>query len=577
MSTPAPHPESPTGSASARRRVTLLLMLVMGAWITAFTPTPSALGTLPAFVALLALIERCRRTKHAVWILVLFGAVAIGFGYRWLAPTVRAFGELDARIGAWGLPVSWLVLAVYGVAGTIHGVLFVLLHRKLLLKGPTRPHPMAVVLLFVACEALPIRFLPWMAGYGAVETAPLRQLAEWGGVSGVSFALLCLCAPFHEWLRWAAGVPARPRAALATFAVGLLLYGAGWWRLSVVVREDLAAPRHERIGIVQANVGSTAKRSAERDAKADRRRNHEAYERGTRRAAAAGAELIVWPETAVTEGVRVVDPRTRRALADADVVRSFATAGYPFVAEVGRDRALLLGGYADEDADDVRDARGRPIPRRYNCALLREPAGAAWGVYRKVKLLPFGESMPGASIFPSLAGLLPQSFRMSPGSFDQPPLAWRAKGLSLVTFVCYEAIQPETVARLADGRRPDLLVNLTNDSWYGDTWEPHQHLNFSRFRAVEHRAPLVRSTNTGISAFVSASGEVLASLPYDTAGELVLDVPIVARARTPYSRIARWSREALGGAALLVLLARMRARRRFQRATSASNQRSTPS
>ena len=276
--------------------------------------------------------------------------------------------------------------------------------------------------------------------------------------------------------------------------------------------------------------------------------------------------------------MRVVDPRTRRALADADVVRSFATAGYPFVAEVGRDRALLLGGYADEDADDVRDARGRPIPRRYNCALLREPAGAAWGVYRKVKLLPFGESMPGAVDLPVARGPPPAELPHVAGLAR--PAAARVAGegaLDLATFVCYEAIQPETVARLAGGRRPDLLVNLTNDSWYGDTWEPHQHLNFSRFRAVEHRAPLVRSTNTGISAFVSATGEVLASLPYDTAGELVLDVPIVARARTLYSRIARWSREALGGAALLVLLARMRARRRFQRATSASNQRSTPS
>ncbi len=179
-----------------------------------------------------------------------------------------------------------------------------------------------------------------------------------------------------------------------------------------------------------------------------------------------------------------------------------------------------------------------------------------------MKLIPFGESMPGSSIFPSLASLLPQSFVMSPGSLGQPPLEWREQRLSIAAFVCYEAIQPETVVALAGGSRPDLLVNLTNDSWYGNTWEPHQHLNFSRFRAVEHRAPLVRSTNTGISAFVSATGEVLASLPYDTAGELVRDVPIVSRERTLYSRIAGGVRGSLAFAALVVLVGRRLARRR---------------
>jgi apolipoprotein N-acyltransferase len=547
----------------------------MGLWISAFTPTPSAWGTLPAFVAFLALIERCRRTRHAVGYLVLFGAVAVGFGYRWLAPTVRAFGEFDARIGAWGLPVSWLVLGVYGIAGTIHGVIFVILYRKLLLPGPTRPHPFATVLLFAACEALPIRFLPWMAGYGAVETAPLRQVAEWAGVSGVSIALLCLCAPFHEWIRWARGdrargAPARPLAALATFAVGALLYGAGWWRLGQVSEEDRAATRTVRIGIVQANVGNALKRAAERDGADERRTSHEGYERGTRRAAAAGAELIVWPETAIAEGVRIFDPKAGRMLPAAAAAQSLSRAGYDFVADLGRDRTLLLGGYEDEDTGDAVDAAGRPIPRRYNCAMLREPGGASWEIYRKVKLVPFGESMPGASIFPSLADLLPQHFRMSPGASDQTALPWRAKGLTLATFICYEAIQPEMVAAICGGERPDLLVNLTNDSWFGSGWEPDQHLNFSRFRAVEHRAPLVRATNTGISAFVSATGEVLASLPYDTVGELVRDVPIVARGRTLYSRLAGWSRVGLGAAALAVLVSRRRARRRARSAARPS-------
>ena len=102
---PGVPPVGSSAPASGGRLGTILLAATMGTWITAFSPTPIAIATLPAFVAFLALIERCRKTKHAVGYLVVFGAVAVGFGYRWLGPTVRAFGELDEKLGAFGLPV----------------------------------------------------------------------------------------------------------------------------------------------------------------------------------------------------------------------------------------------------------------------------------------------------------------------------------------------------------------------------------------------------------------------------------------------------------------------------------------
>jgi apolipoprotein N-acyltransferase len=310
------------------------------------------------------------------------------------------------------------------------------------------------------------------------------------------------------------------------------------------------------VGLVQAGVGSHAKRDAERRREGESRRSREAYEAGTRRAAAAGAELIVWPETALVEGARVWDAARGRPFPAADVDLHLRRLGYGFLPEVGRDRALLLGGYADEDA-------GAPGPdgkrtRRFNVAMLREAGGADWSIYRKVKLMPFGETMPGSSVVPSLADLLPQSFRMAAGSPDQPPIAWKARDLRICAFVCYESILPGLVARLAGDRRPDLLVNLTNDSWYGDTWEPHQHLNFARFRAVEHRAPMLRATNTGISAIVSATGEVTHRLPYDVAGEIVADVPLVAWPRTLYATIAPALPWGLWLAALAALAATVR-------------------
>ena len=116
------------------------------------------------------------------------------------------------------------------------------------------------------------------------------------------------------------------------------------------------------------------------------------------------------------------------------------------------------------------------------------------------------------------------------------------KGLTFAPFLCYEGILPDHVREVCAGKRPDVLISLTNDSWFGDSWEPYQHLNFTRFRAVEHRSPLVRATNTGISAFVSITGDVASDdrLGLFQEGVLVKDVPILKRGPTIYVRFGHW-------------------------------------
>jgi apolipoprotein N-acyltransferase len=150
---------------------------------------------------------------------------------------------------------------------------------------------------------------------------------------------------------------------------------------------------------------------------------------------------------------------------------------------------------------------------------------------------------------------LPQEFRMVAGEPPQPLLEF--EGVRLAPFLCYEGILADYVRDVAGDARPDMLVSLTNDSWFGDTWEPWQHLNFTRFRAVEHRAPLIRATNTGISAFVSAAGDLEGTLSHDVAGVLVRDVPLVDRDRTLYVRIGYRLPWLFGAWALLAWLVTM--------------------
>jgi apolipoprotein N-acyltransferase len=390
-----------------------------------------------------------------------------------------------------------------------------------------------------------------MSGHGAVDVAPLLQAAEWGGVPAVSFALLCLVVPVHEFLRAAlglAGPPPRLRAAAVTFGVGALLFGVGWIRVASVASEEESAERRWKVAIVQANIGSLEKRSAERGADGPARRTAAAYERGSRRAVEAGAELIVWPETAVTHRVPTGDPQ----LMNYNLRRE----GYGFLMELGRGRSFLLGLY--EGARDASDPRtGASRDRRYNSAALRHPGAedATWSIYRKVHLIPFGEFVPIAL----LEGVvrLPQSFEMLRGGADQPPL--EDAGRRIVPFLCYEGILPDHVRDLAGDDRPDLLASLANDSWFGDTWEPHQHLNFTRIRAVEHRTPMVRATNTGISAFVSATGAVTARLGVGAEGILVADLPLVERGTTLFVRFGHllpWVAWLWSLAAVVLALAR---------------------
>ncbi len=530
---------------------TVGLLLCMLLWVFAFTRDPLVLATVPGVIAFIAVIERARSTKQAVLLLSLFGALAIGTGYSWLAETIQRFGN-QAPIP------SYVATALFGVLGMAHGWVFILVYRAMLRRG-NRPHPLQTAVLICAVECIPnIRFFPWMVGHGAVNNAPLLQSAEWGGVSGVSFALLCLIVPFHEWLHWAFAKSrsvARPQAALVTFVIGLALYGWGMWRYADVGDQIREAKQTIRVGIVQANIGSVDKRDAENGVRNKDALAKLAYERGSRMAVEQDAELIVWPETAVTLPVPF-------GLGARQADGYLAKHGYGFIRELGADRAFLCGMYEAYKTrrTERMDARRRGVDR-YNTAALRQPGGydAEWSTVRKVYLIPFGEYMPFG--LPE-EQFLPQNFKMRAAESGQKPLVYRE--LSLVPFLCYEGILPDHVREQCGGEAPDVLVSLTNDSWFGDTWEPYQHLNFTRFRCVEHRAPLVRATNTGISAFVSPTGDVLKQLELGLSDEkrgnpevLVHDVALLKGSRTIYASFGHMLPYLLWVVALLGLLAAM--------------------
>ena len=223
----------------------------------------------------------------------------------------------------------------------------------------------------------------------------------------------------------------------------------------------------------------------------DRRASLLVHQRLTADLKRQGAELVVWSEAAI--------PRAfPEESADEDVRRVITRSlGVP----------SILGTIIARSSADPNDAR--PY-RLFNTALAADAEGKVVGRYDKQFLLAFGEYLPFGEAFPILYKWSPNSGQFTPGTrFDALELG----GHKVSALICYEDILPRFVNQLVRQGDPDLLVNLTNDSWFGATSEPWEHFALAKLRAVEHRRFLVRATNSGVSGIVDALGRVVVQSP----------------------------------------------------------------
>ncbi|MDP9066246.1 MAG: apolipoprotein N-acyltransferase [Pseudomonadota bacterium] len=317
----------------------------------------------------------------------------------------------------------------------------------------------------------------------------------------------------------------RPRAAYSAAATALIVGAAllfGAVRMHQIDVRIAHAPRLN-VGLVQPNFAYSADGEFSRE---EALRELAVLQDESRRLQEAGAQLVVWSEGSYP----VALPR--------DFADDFP-ADSPAMIRRGFDLPVILG------ANTV----GAGPDEVFNTALLLDAGGRAAGRYDKVQLMAFGEYMPGIEIFPWLKNLTPAgSDRFKAGSGprimslrapDGTP--WR-----LGPLICYEDLLPGVI-RGVGKLRPDLLVNLTSDSWFGAHSEPWQHLALSVFSTIELRVPLVRSVNSGVSASIDANGRLLyrtyANDPYRdprAADGLLVTVPKMAGGDTVFVAWGDW-------------------------------------
>ena len=181
---------------------------------------------------------------------------------------------------------------------------------------------------------------------------------------------------------------------------------------------------------------------------------------------------------------------------------------------------------------EMRPESGEPARKVWNTAVLLDEMGRIQGMYDKYQLLAFGEYIPFGEWFPSLYNLIPEAGRFTAGD-DVGAFAFGPHKLGLM--ICYEDILTRFAGRLA-GLEPHVLLNITNDAWFGRTSEPYLHLNLAVMRSIETHRPLLRSTNTGISAIIGPAGRLSEQSSIDHAETLIADIPMMSLP-TLYARI----------------------------------------
>jgi apolipoprotein N-acyltransferase len=438
------------------------------AWWFPDTMASAILGWVAA--CLLVFVARARNAYIPAYCC---GLVLCAMGFYWVLPTVAAFGGMGAFAAA-------LLFAAFVFGSAVQLLVFAFFHNNLgsrfdafALRAPTA---------LVLSELVAVRIFQWHYGHTQIALTPLVQIADIGGAMLVSFLMFWVAEAgvrvvvFRE-RRWSFLLP--------LFSLGIsLVYG-------IVMMGVYSSPAGEPLDVVLVQGNLPVEHHSDRRVVG---RNAAKLLRLSRQASKPGA-LIVWPESSLP----IVIPDTVRSAKD-----------FRLLPWIGDGSAFLVGA----DAEDSNQ-------KQYIAAFVIQPDGSVPRPYYKQVLIPFGEYTPGSALIPWLhtmntnarefsAGREARVFELHLSRPDGSTLSAKVAPL-----ICYEDTLPALSCR-ATRMGAELLVNLTNDAWFGRTAASYEHHLIASFRAIENRRFLVRATSTGLSAVVDPLGRTTVRLPIFT-------------------------------------------------------------
>ena len=489
-------PESLAGLSAFRRSV---LSFLLGVLATLALPPVGAWPVL--WLALPPLVWITRSGKGAGKGGFLAGYLfAFGYftaGWYWISNALLVFSDdfwWMVPFAAIGLPAAMAVY--YGVAGALAARL----------SGGVVSRTLAFVLVFALADLARGHLMtgfPWnLFGYAWADDAWLSQSAALIGTYGIGVAVLV--SAFLPALLAAPALQSRRMVVLCLLTAAAIPVSVAAWGAYRLANAPPAAEDRIGLRLVQGGIPQRekwARRYAER--------NFRLHVDLSTQDRPEWVDVVVWPETAAAFFIEDHQPALDQ------------------VSEVVPDGGYLITG--------APRRRGEPAFTLHNGAVVIDQHGTVVASYDKAHLVPFGEYVPLKGLLPVekvAAGATDYTPGPGPRTIDVP----RMPPVSLL--ICYETIFPgAVVSRTQD--RPEWLLNLTNDAWYGETAGPYQHLQHTRMRAIEEGLAMIRAANTGISAGFDPFGRELGRLGLNESGYLDLRLPS-ALEPTPYARYRDW-------------------------------------
>lgn len=417
-------------------------------------------------------------------------------GYYWIPHTLREFGQLPYIVSvilgmgfALILQPHWWVYAIW---------------RKYRPRWPwtsERNVILSALIMTLLERFIPQQF-PSYVGSPWLHMAPYLGLAPYFGVAIFSFITYWVCLEAVVQL-----VEKKLRLQVWVVLAAFVILNAVF---PITLKEG---GQELPVRIVQANIGNFMKVASETGDLDALGTVDNIYKKLSSKDTGVRPHLIIWPETAYPE-----------------TFYGQATELKPLFTELMQEMGseILIGGYDLDPANAPRDQ----FESVYNSSLLMRD-GKVESIYHKNILIPFGETLPFGPLNRQIVSIVPAISLFARGQ-GIPVMETRA-GFRFVTPICYEILESNYMRSLLNQWGGNhFIVNHTNDSWYGDTAEPHQHLFLSKWRALEFQLPIIRSTNTGISSVIFPDGSESARLGVGDVNTLDVKVPINKPLATVY-------------------------------------------
>ena len=418
----------------------------------------------------------------------------------WIRDTMARYGDLPAIVPVMLLVGYSMVLGLYfGVLG-----LGLALVRKA--SGSTRLALAAAPILWAGLELAGARItsVPWdQLGYSQVDNALVNQLAPWTGVYGISFLLVAVNAliagglviercpprPFWQGPRpW--GIGGVILTIVGTLGIYLPAPRPAGTATAVLIQPNLDVAgdnRWLRPGEWEQHIAEFTKLAGEQC---------KSYIAGIPQTGASNGEIVCPPYATHPDLVAWPESPAPFDETDPKLEKDLATIAHTMQAPV------VVGSIGW-----TYDAPGQEW-NYYNSALIEGADGARVGRYDKVHLVPFGEYIPFQNLLTFAHKL---TGRVSKFTRGDGPKVFRLNGHRYGVFICYESVFADEIRGFSQ-LGAEVLVNISDDGWYGDTSAPWQHLNMVRMRAIENRRWVLRDTNNGVTAVIDPYGVVRQSI-----------------------------------------------------------------